>query len=79
LCYRAAACYTFDLLVIEQAEIYFMWKKSKNKQLVLIKVPYILWHSKYLTKVKHSRGDRKEIHYLDESMSDFSLMMAKEE
>jgi hypothetical protein len=29
--------------------------------------------------VKHSRGDRKEIHYSDESMSDFPLMMAKEE
>jgi hypothetical protein len=29
--------------------------------------------------MKHSRGDRKEIHYLDESMSDFPLMMAKKE
>lgn len=56
-----------------------MWNKSKNKQLVLIEVPYILWHSQYLTKVKHSRGVRKEICYLDESMSDFPLMMAKEE
>jgi hypothetical protein len=29
--------------------------------------------------VEHRRGDRKEIYYLDESMSDFLLMMAKEE
>ena len=41
-------------------------------------MPYILWHSKYLTKVKHSIGIGIEICYLDESMSDFPLMMAKD-
>jgi len=56
-----------------------MWKISKNKQLVLTEVPYILWHSQYLIKMKHSRGNRKELCYLDESMSDFPLMVAKDE
>jgi hypothetical protein len=66
-------------MVTEQAEIFFMWKKSESKQLVLSEMLYILWHSKYLTKVKLSRGARKEIQYSDESMSDFPLIMAKEE